>query len=509
MKALLIVLDGLSVEVVERGLREGRLPTLERLGGVGATGILRSAVPPDTAAAMASLLTGSGPGRHGVFSLLIPEARNGLLRVRPAQYADIRVPTLFDYSARTRTSMAAFGIPLLSPVPEPPGGFAVPGFASAPGSKARPAWVDEWLEDAGFEDDVPRSFYGLDPHDQARILRERMRLTVDLFLQLVEGLKSPPRISILWLPETDRAGHTIWDHRELMLKVYEEADRVVSRLVDHYGLDETVIVVTGDHGFTSRLSEFFPNYLLLRHGLLKLRGKILPALKRITSLLAEWLVETSRAVWNLAIGKGFISERERERLAIRLASRLVLDYPDIDLSKSLAFSISDLAPYGMIYTPRDILNPPVGEDRLREEQDLLSRLKEIEGLERFVDELIPGSRVYGTSCPGAPAILFKTARGYSPVGRLSASVRGPSRASSGGMHDIISPIFIAGPGVPAGRLDRVVGIEDVFPTLLSLAGLPLWRGLQGRPVLGQAEGEVDLARVAASRAIRRRLRPRR
>jgi choline-sulfatase len=45
------------------------------------------------------------------------------------------------------------------------------------------------------------------------------------------------------------------------------------------------------------------------------------------------------------------------------------------------------------------------------------------------------------------------------------------------------PLFLRGPGVPAGRSDTLANLVDVFPTLTALTGLPTPDGLPGRNLL--------------------------
>ena len=54
----------------------------------------------------------------------------------------------------------------------------------------------------------------------------------------------------------------------------------------------------------------------------------------------------------------------------------------------------------------------------------------------------------------------------------------------------------AGAGIAAGRRESVVGLADLGPTLLELAGLPGWRGVSGASFAGVARGVEDPARAA-------------
>jgi len=59
------------------------------------------------------------------------------------------------------------------------------------------------------------------------------------------------------------------------------------------------------------------------------------------------------------------------------------------------------------------------------------------------------------------------------------------------------PLVFAGPGVPEGvRRDELVELVDVMPTVLSLVGVPLPEGLQGRDLAPLFRGETVEARAA-------------
>lgn len=56
------------------------------------------------------------------------------------------------------------------------------------------------------------------------------------------------------------------------------------------------------------------------------------------------------------------------------------------------------------------------------------------------------------------------------------------------------PLFIRYPGrVPAGRREEIVRLEDVFPTVLALAGLPVPEGLDGASLTEPLDGRIARA----------------
>ncbi len=69
-KVLVLGLDGLDARLVERGLAEGKLPHLSRLRERGGYSRLLSSVPPQSPTAWASVITGTNPGKHGIFDFI-------------------------------------------------------------------------------------------------------------------------------------------------------------------------------------------------------------------------------------------------------------------------------------------------------------------------------------------------------------------------------------------------------------------------------------------------------
>jgi predicted AlkP superfamily phosphohydrolase/phosphomutase len=67
MPVIVIALDGATFDLLDPWLDEGVLPTLARLIAGGVSGRLSSTLPPITAPAWASFMTGKNPGKHGVF----------------------------------------------------------------------------------------------------------------------------------------------------------------------------------------------------------------------------------------------------------------------------------------------------------------------------------------------------------------------------------------------------------------------------------------------------------
>ncbi len=70
-RLVIIGLDGATFRVLEPMRQRGVLPNLSRVMERGASGVLRSTIPTNSASAWVSFMTGKNPGRHGVYEFQV------------------------------------------------------------------------------------------------------------------------------------------------------------------------------------------------------------------------------------------------------------------------------------------------------------------------------------------------------------------------------------------------------------------------------------------------------
>jgi predicted AlkP superfamily phosphohydrolase/phosphomutase len=66
-RVLVVGWDGATWSVADALAREGRLPTLQALRNGGSEGVLESVPNMNSAPSWSTIVTGLGPGRHGIF----------------------------------------------------------------------------------------------------------------------------------------------------------------------------------------------------------------------------------------------------------------------------------------------------------------------------------------------------------------------------------------------------------------------------------------------------------
>ena len=89
-RTLVIGMDGVEPKIVERMMREGRLPSFRRLAGQGGFSRITSSIPPHSPVAWSNFISGTNPGGHGVFDFIARDPQTylphlSIARVEPAE----------------------------------------------------------------------------------------------------------------------------------------------------------------------------------------------------------------------------------------------------------------------------------------------------------------------------------------------------------------------------------------------------------------------------------------
>ncbi|NJN97117.1 MAG: hypothetical protein HC875_25000 [Anaerolineales bacterium] len=116
-RVLVIGLDGVTWTVLDPWIRDGSLPHLARLRQNGSWGKLRSTLPPLTAAAWSTFMTGKRPGKHGVFHFIDLFGQDASNRGKPkiVNARNIQSSTLWDIAAHHQRQVTMINVPMTYP----------------------------------------------------------------------------------------------------------------------------------------------------------------------------------------------------------------------------------------------------------------------------------------------------------------------------------------------------------------------------------------------------------
>lgn len=314
--------DGADWRILRPMLDAGRLPNLATFLRESRAGVVLSTLPPVTAPAWTTFLTGVNPGRHGLFTWQGPINEN---LERPFLNAThVRAPRLWDWLTRAGRRALFLNVPMTYP-PLPFEGVLVGGMLT-PGTEVEfthPREVRERLLALmpDYQVDVEMQHTDKDrtsPRGMRAHLEEVRKATEQrtrawTFLLREDG---PFDLAMIVYEGTDRVQHPLyayaanvpsadvdegWDERrEWVWDYYTFLDAHLGQVLDDCR-DADAVVFLSDHGFTGLHWEFCANewlaaqgWLRFQEGANRLYRPLRPFARLIKRLLPAGLLQRSR-----------------------------------------------------------------------------------------------------------------------------------------------------------------------------------------------------------------------
>ncbi len=435
-------LDGVGAPLAEALSDAGVMPRLAALRRAGTLGRMTSSLPTVSSVSWSSVVTGTNPGRHGIFGFT-DVTRDGYATTFP-NYGHLRAPTLWDaLGARGRSSIV-LNVPGTYPAKDIVG-VMVSGFVAVSLERAvRPASALAVLRQSDYRIDVdyvnadqrPEAFFA----DLFATLAARRRA----FRHFVEVPDWDCFLAVI--TETDRLHHYFWHAWEdaahpwhqRFLDFYAEVDAAIGELADALG-DATALFIVADHGHTAIAAECYPNAWLREQGLLRFTTDRPKSMADVDRTSPVFVLDPGRIYLNLEgrFAEGVVAPGvEAEALLARVAEGLLaLEYPGAAVGGTRR-------PVKAVFRRDDIYTGPC------------------------VDE--------------APDAVLHFHDGFDLKGALGRTeVFGRSPLT--GMHTYDDALFYVNrPGFPIDGLT----LTDLAPTVLALLGCPPVAPMDGRALAG-------------------------
>lgn len=468
-RTFVLGLDGIPWRLVDQWTAEGALPNLARIVDEGAAGPLESSMPPTTAVAWPSIVTGVGPDHHGLYSFRRLTAEYGH-EVNTS--ADRRSPALWDLISPAVVA----NVPMTYPAQEIDG-VLIAGMM-APTIDEEFTWprsvADEltrripeyqvglrWSDYEGREDEFKADLSSL-----VSARRELMRWLMT---------REDPRLFFFVYTAPDRLQHLIWDEATIK-EHYGRLDDIVGEVMEYVAERDGTLYVVSDHGFgpVDRLVRL--NRILESAGFLRRETGGTRSVLESVGLTKETVMA---GMERFGIVDGVI-QRLPEGLIDRVASQVPGGHGlyDVAFSESQAFAYGTRSIYvndttrferGTVEPARrDAVKAEVREtfERVTDPNTGRSILRVYDG-----DELFPAD-------DDSPDLVVEAASGYLADTGLDGPIIGP--ANRDGAHER-EGIFLAwGEAISAGSRPRDATVFDVAPTVLHGTGRPIPTRSPGR-----------------------------
>jgi predicted AlkP superfamily phosphohydrolase/phosphomutase len=484
----IIGLDGATLDLIKPWAAAGHLPGFRRILAAGAAGRLRSTIPPITATAWTSFMTGQNPGKHAIYDVVLRQPSS--YGVKLASARDRLSPSLWARLSQHRKRVATINVPMTYP-PEPINGIMIAN-VDAPGGGSHFFSPAELYPD--FRREVPS--YIVDAHRMDHdSLAEGCERMMDAHTRAFDYIRQRERWDVLMVvfSAVDMAQHVFWqamaDHDptygDVILGVYRQADAVICRILDDIHDDELVLIVSDHGGGPLRRAVYINRYLrdgdFLQHPPSPARA---PArhLKAGASVVRRYLPASALA-W---------LRRRWGGVRDQLTSALVENLCDWDRTR-----VYSVGACGHIYVnlrgrePQGPVAPGADYERLlRDVSDHLLVLRDPDDGLPVIKSVWRREEVYnGPALPRAPDLIlgwrdytheceYSLGAPHSPVFEDSIWLDGDATAPMTGCHRPYGVLLAYGAGVHPGPVHGA-SITDLVPSILHALGLSVPSDMDG------------------------------
>ena len=511
-RVMILGLDGATWALLGRLAADGTMPNLASFLERGCSADLMTQIPPVTATAWSSFVTGLNPGKHGVFEFLL--RKKALVEgARSAHNPFGEVPVnsalrdgtpIWDLAGEAGLKSVVKGVPITYP-PSRIEGAMLSGFLTPFGRRdfvQPPELLGEIEEKFG-----PYKLYHRQVYSKRGVsdvldeLDEVLDFDIKVTRFLMERIDWSLLISHFW--GTDRASHELWHLLDESHPRHDpsEAARYAPRLKAFYstldrGLKDIVegaaganLIVMSDHGFGPIHTFLSFNMWLVGRGLLRFKPGPMTRLKRATYGMGFTPTLLYRISMALGLAKYRLSGGFHSRQKMQmLIHRFFLSLADVDWGATRAYSRGN---YGQIYVnlkgrePWGSVEPGAEYEAVRNDvRDMLLAETDPGTGEKLFDRVYFREELYeGPYVDEAPDVIFVPRdMSYKALGTLdftSNNFMDPVYGNSGD-HRMNGVFLGLGPGFASGRRLNELSILDIAPTVLYLLGLPVPRAMDGK-----------------------------
>lgn len=499
-RLFVIGLDGATFDLIHPFAAQGYLPNLQSLILRGCSSELRSTIPPVTASAWTSFITGKNPGAHGLFDFM--QRRANSYDLAPVSSFDRDGKAVWEIAGDLGKKVLVMGVPVTYP-PSPLNGLMVTGMLTPRGAL-------DYTYPAELKDEIAQAVgeyvvYSDEVYSKGRgeIFLDALKHSIQQRARTAAYLlhKYDWDLGILVFPETDTVCHGLWwaydpthhQHRQEdaskfrdgIRDIYHEIDGYIGELLGSLDSDTTVLIMS-DHGHGPLRNFLYVNNFLKRKGYLNIK----PSAQSQFKNLAFGAGITPRTVYGalLALGLGKLRRTLDKRRGGRgLLKRFFLSLNDVDWANTRAYSIGYIGEVHLNVKgrePQGIVERGIEYERVRDA--LIRDLRELKLRDGapLVEHIWKREEIYsGAHLDDAPDILFlpknleTIAFGDFEFG--SNKVIEPSYGVSSS-HRMNGILLAAGKQIAKDAALASPGLIDLAPTMLHLLDLTIPIDMNGR-----------------------------
>jgi predicted AlkP superfamily phosphohydrolase/phosphomutase len=466
-KVLVIGFDGATFDLIGPFTKKGVLPSFSTVLQQGVSAPMLSVIPPVSAPAWVSMVTGKNPGKHNVYGFVDGKGKvvNSTFRKSKAVWN-----LLDDHGKRS----IIYNVPVTHP-PEKINGIILSGIMS-PHKKGYYNRFQHDKESFMEREKVFKKMVQSEISKTDKALKILNEEEWDLFFIVYHLSDYVPTLYWKYMDTT----HPQYTHHDVLSTAVEDSYRVLDTILGRFlsCVDEdTCVFVVSDHGIGPSTKVFNINEWLRKKGFLTIKTHV--ALEKAFSFDKVAAFIDNHHIVKRIIKKVPESLQKKGYNLVVKRSKNVVSRMDADSTKAYAYSHAHFA---SIWSVTD-------ENALKKIEENIKTVKDPDTDEDVIQSVYKRDQIFhGPWVDNAPDLVVKAVPYCSirsqRIGNLFSE---PLQSGDHRMHGI----FIAyGCNIRGGPL-KEVSIFDVCPTILAALGLPVPSDMDGR-VIKEIFEEVNI-----------------
>lgn len=492
LKVIIFGLDGADLELINQFIKDGHLPTMEKLIKNGFSTKCKSVIPPVSAPAWTSIFTGVNPGKHGVYDF--SQRRRDSYTTKPVFSTDIKVKTLWEILGSFGYKSIVVKVPGTYP-PKKMNGILISGFPT-PEEKEDFVYpisvLSELREEFGkfklqpenpFRESNPNSFLKemVDITDtQTEIVRYLMKkyewnLLINVFM-ITDAI---PHHFFRFFDKN----HPLYNEKkaekysDAILRAYQEVDDSINKILKS-SHSNSIIFLISDHGVAPVYYAFYTNTWLLKEGYLRIRRNPIPLFKYFLFKLGFNLELVYKLTKSFKFAFNVKKSAYKEHsFMIRLKDVLFLSFSDIDWRRSKAYSIGN---FGQIFINLIGREPEGCVDKYEYGQivnEIIKKLKDLKDQngKSIFDIINKGEEIYNGpyATKGADIVFMNSESKYTAIRTMEL---GSNKIFSihpiwSGTHTIKGIFIASGEYIRKNNNLQEINVYSITPTILHVFGI--------------------------------------